>query len=383
MVVQRLRRRPRDTKHRLDGYRVAQGNAVALLVDGAGAFPRMLDAIAEASRSIVLESYIYANDATGKRFRDALIERARAGVAVRVLVDGVGSLGINHFFAPLVEAGGKLLVYRPPTWWRPPWSFWKRDHRKILVVDDRVGFIGGLNIADNYAPEQEGGGGWHDIHARVEGPAARELTKVVNRTWRRLTRDDWNARLGPPIDAGDVPIQVLESRLTRRHTMRRAYLNAIRRARQRICITNAYFVPDQGVRRALRNAASRGVEVQLLLAGRTDIRSVQYASRALYAGLMRIGVQVFEWNDHVLHAKSAVIDGHWCAIGSYNMDRRSLVHNLEANIVCIDTRLGQTMTAQFEHDISHSQAIDLNTWHRRPALEKLLEQLFFKLRYFL
>lgn len=383
MVVKRSKRRPSDTKHRLDGYRVVSGNTVTLLVDGTEAFPAMLDAIGGAARSIVLDSYIFADDATGVRFRDALIDRARAGVAVRVVVDGVGSLGIEQFFTPLVAAGGALLVFRPPTWWRPPWGFWKRDHRKILVVDDRVGFIGGLNIADNYAPSEEGGGGWHDIHARVEGPAARELTKIVNRTWRRHRREDWHARLGPPIEVGDVPVQVLESRLTRRHTMRRAYLKAIRRAKQRICITNAYFVPDQGVRRALRNAALRGVEVQLLLAGRTDIRSVQYASRALYAGLMRVGIQIFEWHDRVLHAKSAVVDGRWCSIGSYNMERRSLLHNLEANIVCIDTRLGTTMMAQFERDISHSRAIGLETWHRRPALEKLLEQLFFKLRYFL
>ncbi|MEE8410123.1 MAG: phospholipase D-like domain-containing protein [Myxococcota bacterium] len=386
-MVGGTQRSRRDSQLRLDGSCVADGNSVSLLVDGGEAFPAMLEAIAGAEQTIVLESYTYADDATGRRFLDALIARARQGVTVRVLVDGVGSFGTviidNDFFAPLLEVGGKLAIYRPPKPWLPRWGFWKRDHRKILVVDDRVAFIGGLNIADEYAPESWDGGAWHDIHARVEGPVARELTKVINRTWTRVARLPRVPALGAAVPSGNIAVQVLESRLTRRYSIRRAYLNAIRRARNSIRISNAYFIPDQGVRRGLRNAVKRGVTVQLLLAGQTDLHSVRYASRATYRALMRCGIEIYEWDDRVLHAKCAVIDGCWCSIGSYNLDRRSLLHNLEANIACLDSTLGATMDGQFMRDIAHSQRIDLESWHRRPALEMLLEQLFYRLRYFL
>lgn len=379
------RQRPaRQPKSFLAGHRTIAGNRVALLVDGAAAFPAMLDAIAQARRSIVLESYIFAADATGERFLGALIERARAGVMVRLLVDGVGVMGVPaDFFARLTHAGGRVRIFRAP---RFNWSWqrlWVRDHRKLLVVDDRIAFIGGLNISDDYAPASWQGRAWHDMHASVEGPAARELTKVINRTWRWSRRGDVPVPLGEAAPVGDTAVQILESRLTKRYSVRRAYRQAIHRARQSVRITNAYFIPDRGVRRALRNACARGVRVQLLLAGRTDIRAVQFASRALYARLLRWGVEIYEWDDRVLHAKTAVIDGAWCSIGSYNMDRRSLLHNLEANIACVDEALAAALDRQFEADVGRSRRIESNTWHRRTVTQQLLEQLFFKLRYLL
>ncbi len=370
--------------HRLSDYRVVAGNHVSLLVDGAQAFPAMLRAIERAQRTIVLDSYIYAADRTGQRFLDQLVAAAHRGVKVRVLVDGVGSLATpNDFFAPLRQAGGEALFFRPPAPWRPKWGFWQRDHRKMLIVDDEVGFTGGINIADEYAPVEQGGGAWHDVHAQLDGPAVREMTKIFNRTWYKLTQVNWDHRLRRAMPAGNVPVQVLESALTKRRTIRAGYLQAIRDARRTIRITNAYFIPDQGVRRALANACWRGVRVQLLLAGRTDMRPVLFASRALYARLLRWGVEVYEWTDRVLHAKSAVIDGVWCSIGSYNLDRRSLLHNLEANIVCLDPELGRALDEQFERDVARSQRIDVVSWHRRPILDKLIQALFFKLRWFL
>jgi cardiolipin synthase len=371
-------------EHRLEGPRVVRGNDVQLLVDGAQVFPAMLDAIAGARRSVVLASYIFATDRVGERFRDALAERARAGVDVRVTIDGVGSYGTRDtFFAPLMAAGGQLAVYRRPSPWRPKWSLRRRDHRKILVVDDEVGFVGGLNIGDDYAPEEWGGRGWHDMHLRLHGPAARDLTRMFNRTWRMATSEDWSDRLGPRVRGGDVSVQVLESRIYQRFAIHRAYLSAILRARDSVRITNAYFVPVQAVQRALRAARRRGARVQLLLAGRTDIRSAQYASRALYAPLMKRGIEIYEWTQQVLHAKVAVMDGCWCSIGSYNMNRRSLLHDLEANVACLDAGLGRELDAQFEADLSRSQKVDPETWHRRPAIDKLLEQVFYKLRVFI
>jgi cardiolipin synthase len=379
-----MAQRKRTQAHELEGRRVIHGNSVTLLVDGEDAFPAMLQAIGEARRSIVLASYIFAQDKTGERFRDALVESALRGVEVRVTIDGVGSFGTHDsFFQPLVAAGGHFSVFRRPLFWRPRWTLRQRDHRKILVVDDRLGFVGGMNIGDDYASEDWGGRAWHDMHARIEGPAARELTLMFNRTWRRLEGESWNAQLGPAVECGSVPVQVLESRFRQRFLIHRAYLGAIRRAQSSVHITNAYFIPVQSVQRALRYARRRGVQVQLLLAGRTDVRAVQYAARALYASLFKSGIEIYEWNERVLHAKCAVIDGHWCSVGSYNLNRRSLLHDLEANMVCLDAELGEALETHFTADIARSQRVDPDTWHRRPAHEKLLEQLFYKLRVFL
>jgi cardiolipin synthase A/B len=378
------KRERRQTAHQLDPTRAVDGNTVTLLVDGIEAYPAMLEAIATAQRNIQLTSYIFAADKAGERFRDGLAAATRRGVRVRVLVDGVGSLSTpDEFFTPITEAGGEVAVFRRPTPWRPPWKYWRRDHRKIMVVDDAVGFIGGMNIGNDYAPASWGGGDWHDAHARVVGPVTRELARIVNRTWYRLTGQDWTAKMVTPERAGSVAVQVLENRFRARSEIRRAYLSAIRRARESICIANAYFIPDLRVRGALIRAARHGVKVQLLLAGQTDIKAVQYASRAMYHGFVKNGVEIYEWTEHVLHAKTAVIDGRWCSIGSFNMDHRSVLHNLEANIVFVDNDLGGRMLSAFRRDLPRAQQVDLDSWHRRHWLDKLLEKVFYQLRMFL
>lgn len=365
----------------LRGRRVFPHNTVQLLIDGEQTFPAMLDAITNAQRSIIFESYIFADDKTGARFRDALIERAKADVSVRVLIDGLGSLSTDpQFWAPLIAAGGRVEYYQPIMPWRRRWGLWRRDHRKIIVVDDVVGFIGGINIGDDYAPESWGGRAWHDIHARVEGPVVRELVRLFNRQWRYLTSEHWNATIQPAQSRGGTTLQVLESAITRRYSVRKAYLRAIRKAQKTVRICNAYFIPDRRFRHALRDAARRGVKVQLLVAGTTDVLPVRYASRALYAPLMRWGAEIYEWTERVLHAKTAVIDGEWCTIGSYNIDARSLLHNLEANIACVDKQLGASMDEVFEADIAKSRRIDEARWARRPFAEKVVEQVFFFLR---
>jgi cardiolipin synthase len=309
-----------------------------------------------------------------------LAERAKVGVDVRLIIDGVGSLRTDdRFLAPLSAAGGRVIRYRPPAPWRPRWGFWKRDHRKLLVVDDRVGFIGGINVGLDYAPESWGGAAWHDVHARVDGPAAVALAAMADRTWRWHTGEPVVA-LVRPSPQGEVGVQVIENRLRQRFTIHRAYLRAIKRAQRTIRIANAYFVPTPPVQRALRRAARRGVVVELLLAGRSDVKAMQYASHALYGRLMKSGIAIYEWTAAVLHAKCAVIDGCWCSIGSYNFNRRSLVHDLEANMACVDPMLGLQMDAQFDLDRARSTRIDPETWHRRPAYDKLLEQVFYALR---
>lgn len=368
----------------LGHYPVLTGNRTQLLTDGGQAYPAMLAAISNAKRSIALESYIFRSDSTGLRFREALSERARAGVTVRVLTDGVGSGDTPaSFWQPLIAVGGHVAIFSPIGRFPSIKNNWNRDHRKILVVDDCIGFIGGINIGNDNAPIDWGGQGWHDTHARIDGPAAHGLAVFFNRTWRRLTKEDWSRLLGPPLVAGTTAVQILEGRLTRRHSVRQAYLQAINNAQKTIRITNAYCIPDRSVQRALRQARVRGVRVQLLLAGRTDIPAIQMAGRYLYARMLSWGIEIHEWTDRVLHAKTAVVDGRWCSIGSYNLDRRSLLHNLEANVACVDTELGAALDTQFQADLVRSHAIDPTLWHRRPSLQKLLEFFFFQLRYLL
>ena len=366
---------------RLSFYTGIPGNRVKLLVDAVQGYPAMLAAIDAAHSTVALESYIYAPDATGQRFLEALVRAQTRGVQVRVIIDAVGSAGTRaSFFAPLLQAGGQMAVFQPNVLGLPTW---RRDHRKILVVDERQAFIGGLNIAQEYAPQEWGGGSWHDIHAEVDGPVAFALGRLFARTWQRVAQRPW-LPVRTPSALGEISVQILESELiVRRHSVRKAYLHAIRHARHTVRLSNAYFIPDRGILRALRLAAERGVKVQILLAGRSDVQAVRYASCALYARILRFGAEIYEWPERMLHAKCAVIDGSWCSIGSYNLDRRSLVHNLEANIACVDSTLGAAMDAQFVLDAERSKRVDPETWHRRPVLRKLLEQVFYSLRYLL
>jgi cardiolipin synthase A/B len=365
---------------------VIPGNRVQLLVDGGQVFPAMLRAINTAEHSVLLESYIFAKDATGRRFLDALTEAAARGVKVRVMVDGLGSLGTDAaFFAPLLRVGGVLSVYHAPWTWT--WTFmskwWRRDHRKLMMVDERFAFIGGTNIADAYAPPEWGGGGWHDSHALVQGPAALELAKVFARTWEWQTHERLPLSRAGVERLGEVAVQILESRWQRRPSIRTAYVEAIDRAERVVRLCNAYYIPDGRVLRALHRARRRGVRVQLILAGTTDVHAVRYASRALYSRMLAWGIEIYEWTDRVLHAKTAVIDASWCSMGSYNMDRRSLRHNLEANIGCYDKVLGAELDTQFVRDMKKSRRIDPLVWHRREWLDKVLERFFYKLRYLL
>lgn len=361
---------------------VIPGNQVQFLVGGHATYTRMLEAIAAAQRVVQLETYTFASDATGELFVKALAERAQAGVQVRVMLDGVGSLTTpNDFFEGLKAVGGEVCWFRPVNGWNK--NIYVRDHRKILVVDDTTAFIGGLNIANAYAPKEWGGQGWHDMHARVHGPAAAALARITARSWKVATGNGYEPKLAEV--CGNTDVQILESRPVGvpRRAVRRAYLHAIDRAQKSVCIANAYCVPDFLVRRALYKARRRGVQVQMLMAGKSDVPAVQMASRHLYKRLLKNGIEIFEWDNQVLHAKTAVIDRTWCSIGSCNLDNRSLRHNLEANIACVDEELGTAMQEQFDQDTAQSRRIDPQTWHRRHPLQKLLEALFYQLRYLL
>jgi cardiolipin synthase len=368
---------------------VRPGNLVQPLRAGREVFPSMLQAIASAQSHVYLETYILRADRTGDEFKEALIERARAGIRVRLLYDSLGSFGLSSaYVAELRGAGVAAVEYHPLVPWRARWSLNRRDHQKILVVDDLVAFVGGTNIGDEYRPEEDGGGGWFDLHARVEGPVVLDLARIFRATWERSggeelpePRKGWRGTPGPMHTA---EVQAISNAwLGRRWRMHRTYLHAIRRAKHSISVMNAYFIPDRRLRRAFGRAAERGVSVKVIVPSILDVRAVYYASRHLYGSLLQRGVRIFEWPDRMMHAKSGTIDSTWSTIGSYNLDRRSLLHNLEIGLVILDRRIGSEMQRQFDQDLASCREITLEEWGKRSAWEKALEWLFFQIRYWL
>lgn len=364
-------------------------NRVVPLRAGAETFPAMLAAIALAETEILLESYILRGDRIGQHFKTALVQRARAGVAVRVMFDSLGSFGLDgDYVDDLRKARIEVVEYAPIAPWRPRWGVNRRDHQKILVVDRKIGFTGGINIGDEYVPLDQGGGGWHDMHVQVEGPAAVDLARLFHKTWTKAG----GAAFGVPravrslAPSHEYPtfVQTISNHgLITRSRMRHAYLRAIRRAEERIDIMNAYFLPDRGLRRAFYDAVRRGVQVRVIVPSESDVQAVYYASRHLYARLMRGGVRIFEWPEHMMHAKLAVIDGVWSTIGSFNIDRRSFLHNLECGVILVDRVHSRRLRDDFDRDAAGCREIQSAEWGKRALWEKLFESFFFQLRYWM
>lgn len=351
---------------------------LALLKDGAQTYRAMLDAIGRARSTICLESYILNDDVTGRTFAEALIERSRAGVEVNLIYDAFGSKVSSEFLAKLHEGGVRTVCFHPVKFERSLGKFiakiYRRDHRKMLVVDGDVGFTGGVNLSDDYAAFDSDEPGWRDTHLRLEGPAARELQYRFLRTWRR--------HRGAKLDASRYPhaarrpdgrVRVVGNGLWGdRRAIREAYLDAIRGARERIRITSAYFLPTVRVLRELRHAGRRGVDVQVMVAGTTDVPAVRFASRAMYGPFLHAGVRIFEWKGRVLHAKTAAIDGRWATVGSSNLDSLSLRVNMEINAVVEDRRFASAVERMFEEDLASCEEIRVADWEARPLWEKAL-----------
>jgi cardiolipin synthase len=372
-----------DLRYALMPQALQGGHGPTLLRGGAEAYGAMLTAIASARRTIHMETYILASDRTGRRFAQALIERARAGVSVRLLYDAIGGLGLaSDFLAELHAAGVATCEFHPVAPWRPRFALNQRDHRKILVVDGKVGFTGGFNISDDYAAVEDGGVGWHDAHVRLEGPAVSDLEAVFRRGWIKAGGASFELPAPPPPASGGTAfVQILSNEGRRRRTpIRRAYLHAIKRARRSIAITNAYFIPDAGLRRALENAVKRGVEVRVIVPGKSDVPAIRWASCRLYDTLLRAGIRLFEFQGRMMHAKSAVIDDAWSTVGSCNLDHRSFNVNLEVIAVLVDRAFGQRMREAFALDLAESREVDLAVWRRRPWWHRMIEWSWFRLR---
>jgi cardiolipin synthase len=366
-------------------------DSARLLVNGCEALPVMLEAIRGARTSVDLETYILNADGTGREFAAALAEAARRGVRTRLLYDGIGSMGLpSGFLRPMIDAGVRVAAFRPLRFFRRPvWLMNRRDHRKILVVDGHRSFTGGLNLADVYACRVDG---WRDTHVELDGvEVARAFTGAFEYTWNRS--DLLNPPDHPPgprhsrrgtDPAGPVALQLITNQIIgQRRRIRNAYRRAVQRAREYVYIENAYFLPDWGLRRALTRAARRGVRVNLVLAARTDVRLAQLASRATYPRLLRAGVRIFEWSQTVLHAKTMVVDDAWSFVGSYNLDHRSLMLNLEAVVLLEDRAFARRLREQTEKDIAGCREVKLEDCRARPWPERFMQQIAYRLRYWL
>jgi cardiolipin synthase len=262
----------------------------------------------------------------------------------------------------------------------------QRDHMKILVVDGEVGFTGGMNVGDEYAPLEEGGGGWYDMEVCVRGPVVSELDTLFARSWGQATGETV-ARLEdrvPDAPPPHVMAAVIDNFGVRNRSRKRiAYLHAIRASQTSVCLMSAYFIPDRGLRRSLRAAARRGVQVDVVVPSVSDVGVVLAASRHLYARLLRGGVRIHEWPDRMMHAKTGVIDGVWSTIGSYNLDRRSLFHNLEVSVVIADASFGARMQQIFDDELARSREVTLSECLARPWPERVWQWFCHLWRYWL
>lgn len=360
------------------------GDSVQLLRDGAQAFPAMLESIAGARKEILLEMYWIGADACGQSFRDALIERAKAGVTVHVIYDSLGSLGMTEaWWVPLRDAGADVREYHAVFPFTTSFSLDRvelRDHRKILVVDGEIGFIGGINLSMQWMPADQGGEAWRDDAVAVKGQAVDELRSLFFETWRRITRLPVPRDVLPFPKHRTRPVWVLANNWRRRRSIRREYIVRISNAKSIVDITNSYFVPDGGVRKALFRAVARGVKVRVLVPARGDVPIVQFAVEALFDQLLRHGVEVYAMPGPVLHAKTAIVDEAFVTIGSYNLDDRSWRKNMEANLAVEDPEFARYVRQWFEHDLGRANRIDLSTWRQRTTLRRGAEWVAFALR---
>jgi cardiolipin synthase len=328
---------------------------VSLLDGGAEAFPRMLAAIEAARESVHLEVYAFALDATGERFAEALSAAARRGVRVEVVVDGVGSaLDGRALEVQLGSAGARVRIFNPLRMLLL--GRFRRDHRKLLLVDDQVAFLGGINVGDEYgAPGPGGGSAWADIAAELRGPACAWLGARLRR-----------ARAPAPLRG---PVRIWLSGLGGGWPLRRRYLKAIGAARSAVWIAHGYFLPDRHLVRTITAAARRGVAVTLLLPGKSDIPFARRAAMRLYGKLLRAGVRIFEWDGSVLHAKAAAMDGERLLLGSFNLDPLSLA-NLETLLEVHDPGAARQGEEWIARHVAGARAIEAAALAGRSAWER-------------
>lgn len=361
----------------LTGTPFIDGNIVTLLNNGDEFYPAMLDAIRGAKQTVTIEAYIYWQGRVGREFADALAERARAGISVKILLDAVGSSTIGTEILKTLESGGCQLAWFNPIHWFSLGRFNYRTHRKSLIVDGRIAFTGGAGIADQWAGHAQDAEHWRDMQIRIEGPGVTPLQTGFAQNWLQTTRELVSGPLFFPLErvVGDVSLHtMLSSPSSGASAARLLYYFSIICSRKSVFIANPYFVPDQAGIDTLVDAARRGVDVKVLVSGRhNDNWLARHNSVRLFGPLLKAGVEVFEYNRTMLHQKIMVVDGRWATIGTANFDNRSFAFNEESNVSFVDPPLVHELEATFARDVEESQQLTLANWQKRGALSRAQE----------
>ena len=359
------------------GTSVVGGNRVQLLMNGDELYPPLWRDLRSARSTITIQSY-YASDGTVvDSLRAVLVERARAGVKILVLLDAFGSQDLTRRWrADLEEAGVNVATLRPLSW-STLHNAANRSHVRAVVIDGRIGYTGGFGFADQWLGDGRHEAGWRESSVRIEGRAVTQLQATFAVGWVEATGEflDGPAFYPAPSETGPVVAGVSFSRPTLGSTQAERFLTIMMLgATRRLYITNSYFVPNADFRRLLEQAVTRGVDVRVLTAGpATDVRSARLAGRFHYDELLAAGVRIYEYQPTMIHSKAMVIDGTWSAVGSMNFDNRSLAYNDEANLLVADAGIGAQMDSVFVDDLSRSTEITAATWSRRSMTEKTME----------
>ncbi len=366
-----------QTMHALTGSPVQHGNRIDVLRNGVEIFPSMLAAIRMARKTINMESYIYWDGQIGRQFSEALAERARAGVQIKLILDAVGSAQMSDTLIDFLKHNGIDIEWYHPIRWYTISRANHRTHRKLLIVDGTVGFTGGVGIADNWKGNADSPQHWRETQVRVEGPAVTQMQFAFMDNWVKsrgeiLTGLDYFPQVEP---AGNILTQVIKSSPSEgSSTVKLLYIISIVSARVSIDITNAYFIPDLDTIRALEGAVRRGVTVRVIVPGEwTDVPIVRQASRWHYEMLLRRGIKIYEYQGTMIHAKTMVVDGIWSTIGSSNFDDRSFRLNDEVNVNIYDESVALQMEKMFSEDMARSMEISQHRWGRRSLLSRIKE----------
>ena len=371
--------------------------AVTLLWKGKESFEVIFNAVNEAERLICLQFYIFKNDETGRDLSELLRKKSREGVPVYLLYDHFGSIGTpGRFWKEMTSAGIKIRASHPFKW-TAPFRYVHRDHRKLVVIDLKKAFTGGLNIANEYSgfhlPRR--GRGWRDTGVMLEGPIVEELFDTFSRswyTWRGETiylkgegetsvakRQEGGVANGPlrPGTVGALPsLPIFVYSLKGRRRMRNLFRYSINHARKNVFLTTAYFTPSRRMITSLERAVKRGADVRLLVPGKSDVPAASYAGRAFFARLLKAGVKIYTYLGEMLHAKTFLFDQSWSIAGSTNLDYQSLMYNDEGNVGILDDGFALRMSEIFEEDLKNAIKIEYETWRQRPLLDKMKEHFF-------
>ncbi len=353
-----------------DGAGLTRGNHATLLINGEATFDDLLAGIATAERYILFQFYMIHDDGLGRRVKEALIERATAGVEVRVLYDEVGSSGLPGSYVRELERSGILVSsFKPTRGWFNRFQVNFRNHRKMVVVDGRVGWVGGHNVGDEYLGLDPEFSPWRDTHVRIEGPAVLQLQAAIVTDWywamRELPDLEWTPEPSP--DDDQLAMIVPTGPTGHLETASLLFVSALSAAQQRIWLTAPYFVPDEAVMKALQLAALRGVDVRIITSGKGDSLPVYLAAFHYLYELRDLGIRFYIYEPGLLHQKVLLVDDDIAAVGTHNFDNRSFRLNFEVMAVIVDHGFGGEMAAMFEADFAHAKRMEPNELDRRSV----------------